>query len=101
MPETAVGVVVVVLPGRQRGRHGVGHLAAVGPLPLAAAAPAEGRHGLRHGGEGHLQPVARRGGGRRRGGRGGGGAAGGGGRGGVASIAGSLQIGKKIFNKVI
>ena len=93
MPETAAGVVVVVLPGRQRGRHGVGHLAAVGPLPLAAAtAAAEGGHGLRHGGEGHLQPVARRGGGRRRGGRGGGGAAaGGGGRGGVASIAGSLN----------
>ena len=94
MPESAVGVVVVVLPGGQRGRHGVGRLTAHrGPLPLAAA---EGGHGLWHGGEGHLQPVARRGGGRRRGGRGGGrGAArGGGGRGGVASIAGSLQIGK-------
>ena len=100
MPENAIGVVVVVLSGRQRGRHGVGHLASVGPLPLAAAtAAAEGGHGLRHGGEGHLQPVAGRGRGRRYGGRGGGGAARGGGRGGVASIAGSLQIGTMFLMK--
>ena len=101
MPESAIGVVVVVLPGRQRGWHGVGHLASIVPLPLATAA-AEGGHGLRHGGEGHLQPVARRGRGRRRGGRGGGGAAAGRGRrGDVASIAGSLKIDEISFNEVI